>query len=112
MTVPELICRFPFRVTARHSSPRPPDLAGELARAVDLAQAFEDRPAVHGDRAVAARVEPEGAAERMDVAVEDEADDLARAVGHRAARVAADDVVGGDEVEALREIQPALRRVP
>src|SRR5436309_8515680 len=90
----------------------PNDLAREVGRAVDLAEAFQDRPAVHGDGAVGPRVEPEGAAQRMDVAVEDEADDLARAVDHGAAGVAADDVVGGHEVEALRRIEPALRRVP
>src|SRR5712691_2677632 len=90
----------------------PHDLAHEIGRAVDLAQAFQDRPAVDGDRAVGARVEPEGAAQRMDVAVEDEADDLAVAVDHRAAGVAADDVVAGHEIEALRRIEFALRRVP
>src|SRR5204862_7117323 len=69
-------------------------------------------PAVDCDRAVGARVEPEGAAQRMDVAVEDEADDLARAVDHRAAGVAADDDAGGREIEALRQVQAAVRRVP
>src|SRR2546422_8635688 len=90
----------------------PNDLARELGRAVDLAQAFQDRPAVDGDGAVGARVEPEGAAQRMDVAVEDQADDLACAVDHRAAGIAADDVVVGHEIEALRRIEPPLRRVP
>src|SRR2546428_8198617 len=90
----------------------PNDLARELGRAVDLAEAFQDRPAVDGDRAVGARVEPESAAQRMDVAVENHADYLAVAVDHRAAGVAADDVVAGHEIEALRQIEPALARLP
>jgi len=53
---------------------------------------------VHADRAVLSLVEPVAAGNRVDVAVEREPDDLAIGVDDRAARVAADDVVGGDEV--------------
>src|SRR5712691_8552977 len=90
----------------------PRDLAHEIGRAINLVQAFQDRPAVDRDRAVLPAVEPESAAQRMDVAVENQADDLAVAVDHRAAGIAADDVVAGHEIETLRQIEFALRRMP
>ena len=60
-----------------------------------LSSASMSAVAVHGHRAVHALVEAVVAAQRLDVAVEDEADDLAVLVHHGRAGVAADDVVGG-----------------
>src|SRR6266545_8332989 len=101
-------------IDLKGSSPAlpPRDLAREIGRAVHLAQGFQYRAAVDRDRAVVPAVEPEGAAQRMDVAVENQADDFAVAVDHRAAGIAADDVVAGREIEPLRRVQPPLRRVP
>ena len=42
--------------------------------------------------------------QRLDVAVEDDPDELALAIHHRAAGISADDIRGGDEVERGREI--------
>ena len=62
-------------------------------------------PGIHrdgaGDLIVVAVVEDE----RLDVAVEDQADDFVVSVHDRAARVAADDVCRGDEVERRFQIQ-------
>ena len=65
---------------------------------IDRPQGFDDRasrPRPRGRAVVVAEVEDQ----RLDVAVEDQADDLVVAVDDRAARVAADDVGGRDEVE-------------
>src|SRR5690606_754129 len=94
------------------SAARRLDFAHEIVGAVDVAQRLEHRAAVHRYRAVQALVVPVVAAERMDVAVEHQTDDFGLAVDHRTAGVAADDVVGGDEVVALVEVDAILCIVP
>src|SRR5262252_5337903 len=43
--------------------------------------------------------------QRLDIAIEDKADDVPVAIDYRGAGVSADDVVGGDEIEGRGEIQ-------
>src|SRR5690606_29866682 len=75
-------------------------LADERVRAVDVAQRFQDAGGMHADGAARLRrAVEEYVRQALDVAVEDEADDARLAVDHRAAAVAARDVVGRDEVE-------------
>ena len=50
--------------------------------------------------------------ERLDIAVEDNADHLGVLVDHRAAGVSADDVRGRNEVERRPHVEPALALVP
>ena len=58
-----------------------------------------DHPAnVDRDGAIVARVVDEIGRQRLDVAVEDQADQLAFRIDHGRAAIAADDVVGADEV--------------
>src|SRR5438067_1215583 len=75
------------------------------------AQRFNDRARVHAHRARHVVGENEPVRQRLDVAVEDEAHDFRVAVDHRAPGVSADDVVGRDEIEWRREVEPvaALR---
>ena len=49
--------------------------------------------------------------QRLDVAVEDQADHLGVLVDHRAARVAADDVGRADEVERRLQVSLSLRSI-
>ena len=88
-------------------SPRSRQLVDQPIGVVDGSQRLDDRPRVDrdgpGDPVVVAEVEDE----RLDVAVEDQADDLVVAVDDRAARVAADDVGRRDEVERRVEVEPA-----
>ena len=74
---------------------------------VDRSECLDDRSRVDrdgpGDLVVVAEVEDQ----RLDVAVEDQADDFVVAVDDRAARVAADDVGRRDEVKRRVELEPA-----
>jgi hypothetical protein len=70
-------------------------LAQDRPRVVDLAQRLEDDRRVHGDGTVIRRIEPVGAGDRVDVAIEHESDDVAVRVDERAAGVAPDDIVAG-----------------
>src|SRR5262249_55710196 len=65
---------------------------------VDKAERRDDRPCIDGDGPGHAVVVGEVKHQRLDVAVEDQADDLVGPVDDRAARVPADDVGRGDEV--------------
>ena len=71
-------------------------------------QRLQDAPGIdrHGPRLLVGVDEVEH--QRLDVAVEDEPDHLALAVHHRAARVAADDVGRGDEVERRLQVELVL----
>src|SRR5215211_3795430 len=71
---------------------------GDFFGVEDLAEDFEDAAGVYGDGAVDRFVVVEVADERLDVAVEDQADQLAVLVDGGRATVSADDVVGRDEV--------------
>ncbi len=65
-----------------------------------------DHPAnVDRDGAIVGRVVDEIGRQRLDVAVEDQADQLAFRIDHRRAAIAADDVVGADEVVRDGEVQ-------
>lgn len=79
---------------------------------IDLGERFAQRPDRDRDRAILLWVEAEVATQRLDVAVEDEADDLGIPIDHRRARIAADDVVGGGDVERLVEVKRGARRNP
>src|SRR5690606_5316638 len=65
---------------------------------VDAAQDFGDGGGGDRHRAVQGFVVTEGAAQRVDVAVEGRADHFTRRIDHRRTGVAADDVVGRGEV--------------
>src|SRR5215470_11042317 len=52
-----------------------PQLLQQLACPINLAQGLEDDRRMHGDRAIPLRIEPVGAGDRMDVAIEHEADE-------------------------------------
>src|SRR5712671_5996603 len=84
------------------------ELGDDAFGGVDVVQGFEEGGAVDGDGAVHAGVEAVVAAQGLDVAVEDEADDLEVLVEDRGAGVAADDVVGGAHVEGRGRIQLAV----
>ena len=64
-----------------------------------LDSASDNRPAIDADRPRDFLVENEVQHQRLDVAVEDQPDDFALLVDHRRPGVAADDVVGRDEVQ-------------
>ena len=66
---------------------------------VDGPEGLDDSPRVDRDGASELVVVTEIKDKRLDVAVEDQADDLDLAVDHRASGVAADDVRRRDEVE-------------
>src|SRR5262245_44297994 len=85
-------------------------LIRQFVRVVDLAKGLDTAPAVHAHRPGLLLVEDEVQYQRLDVAVEDQADHLGALVHDRAARVAADDVRGADEVERRRQVElcPAL----
>jgi hypothetical protein len=67
--------------------------------AIDLAQHFLHRARRDHDRSVDARIEAVGAADRVDVAVEGGADHRSVPRNYRRARIAADNVVVGGEIE-------------
>ena len=78
---------------------------GQILGIIDFSQGFENRAAVDGQcpaLLVAEYIVPD---QRWQIAVEDDAHQFAVAVDHRAARVAADDVGGADEVQRRVEIQ-------
>src|SRR5712692_4000238 len=77
-------------------------------RTVDAVERLEQRGAADRDGAVHRRVESVLAAQRLDVPVEDEADDLQILVEHRRSGVAADDVVRGRHVERRPEVDPPV----
>src|ERR1700742_4886758 len=79
---------------------------------VDLLQRLGDRSRRDDYAAVLRFVEAKGAAEAVDVAVEHRADHLRMGVDRGRARVSADDVVVGREVEYRVGTERALRRNP
>src|SRR5204863_6583776 len=87
----------------------PGQLGDEFGGVEHLAHDFEHAARVNRDGAVDRLVVDEVADERLYVAVEDEADQLAVPVNRRRAAVAADDVVGRDEVEGRLQVE---RRLP
>ena len=93
----------PRRFNAGRSIPRP-----ARAARVDRPERLDDRAGIDRDGPREAVVVDEVEDERMDVAVEDQADDLVLAVDDRAPRVAADDVGRRDEVQRRVEPEPAL----
>lgn len=79
--------RFLLTAPSRSRSPHPSlpadaDLGEHALGVVDDVERVHDGACVDGDHAVLADVEAERAAERVDVAVEDEPDELALAVDH------------------------------
>ena len=69
----------------------------------------EDVADVDADAAGQLRVEEDVAGERVPVAVEGQANEAVLAVEHGTARVAARDVVGGDEMQGIEEATDALK---
>src|SRR5262249_19636897 len=67
-------------------------------RAIDLAQRFQDSPGIHVHGAGLLILVHEIPGEGLNIAVEDDPDDLALAVDGRAAGVAADDVGSRNEI--------------
>src|SRR5207253_8566330 len=64
-----------------------------------MTQSFEDGGRIDSHRATNAVIELIIPRQRLQIAVEDDADELAGAVDHRTSGIAADDVGGADEVE-------------
>ena len=87
-------------------------LGDEGGHFVNFFQRFQDARAVHAQGAGLFVVVAEIGGERLDVAVEDDADELSFLVHDRAAGVAADDVVGADEIERHVEIEGGFFRDP
>src|SRR5437870_9454177 len=71
------------------------ELGDDPLGAVDMVERLDQGRAVHRDRTVHGLVEAVLAAERLDVTVEDQPDELAVLVEHRRPGVPANDVVGG-----------------
>src|SRR5437762_10875652 len=90
----------------------PVSLVREFLRVINLAQCLEDGLRTHRDRAHLRVGEREVQHERLDVAVENNADKFRVAVDHRAAGIAADDVRRADEIEGGAQIQAALALEP
>ena len=78
----------------------------------DLVEGLHDGAGVHGEAAVHTGIEVVAARVALDVAIEGQAHQLAPLVHHGAAGVAADDVVGGDEVVGREEVQLVAARDP
>src|SRR4051794_33632941 len=93
------ICSLPFAAD---------QLIGNMAAAINRAQRLGDGLRTDRNRAGVRLRENEIPHERLDVAVEDEADDFALAIDDGAARVAADDVIGADEVEGRLHVDVLL----
>ncbi len=74
-------------------------LVGQVGGVVQLAERFQDVGRVDGHCAAVHGVEHEAVRQALDVAVEDHPDQLGVPVDHRRARVAADDVALGHEVD-------------
>ena len=74
----------------------------QFARAVKLAKRLRHRGRMHRDGAVGLDIVDVIADQRFDIAVENQAHNLAVAIDHRRPGIAADDVVGGDEIERRR----------
>src|SRR3954465_11061038 len=81
------------------------EFVGESRHFVYLAQCLEDAGTVYADGACLDVAVREAAGQRLDVAVENDADELPGAVKRRAAGVSADDVAGADEVEWRGQIE-------
>src|SRR5579864_3477687 len=81
------------------------DLIDDAVEVVDLAQAFEQGAAIDGDGAILRRVVAIVATDGVDVAVEYQPDDFPFFVDERAARIAADDVVGSAKVHRRLQVQ-------
>src|SRR2546423_8367170 len=94
LTLSFLVSRLAFRQLIR-----------DLIRAENFAQDFEDAARIHRDGAIHRLVVDEVADERLYVAVEDQPDKLSILVDGRRAAVAANDVIGRDEVEGRLEIE-------
>src|SRR3954471_10246688 len=84
------------------------DLAHNSARAVDVIERLDQGGARDRHGPVLFRVEPVLAAERLDVAVEDETDDLELLVEERRPGVPADDVVARRQVEGRAQVEPPV----
>ncbi len=76
----------------------------DTIRVIDFIESLADCAGIDGDRTVDRGIETEIAAQRLDVAVEDQADHFGVFVDDRRAGVAADNIVGGAEIEFLIEI--------
>ena len=81
-------------------------------RSVDLVQRLEHDRRVNRDGAVHRLVEPEVSRRRMDIAVEDQANEVGVLVNERTAGVATGDVCRGDQVERRRQIDRVLGLEP
>ena len=90
---------------------------GQVLGIVDFFEGFDNRAGMHGQRPalhVVIHVIPN---QRFQIAVEDDAHQFGLAIEDRAARVAADDVVGADKIKGRFQIQfpflfqPALGQV-
>src|SRR5947207_5614957 len=85
-------------------------LRHDVRRRIDLSQGFENRGGVDGHRAAHAIVELVVPRERLQVAVEDDADEFARTIDDRTSGVAADDVYRADEIERRGSLDRRLLR--
>ena len=85
-----------------------PELRQQRFRTVHLVECFANDRRMHGDGAVFAAIEPVGAGDRMDVAIEHQSDDLAVGIDQGAARVAADDVVVGRDTKGRAHVELIL----
>src|SRR6185369_10854296 len=101
-----------YRFAICHLLFPPGDLIGESVGPVHGPDGLDEGAAVDGDGAVGADVVDEVAREAGEVAVEDEADELAVLVDDGGAGVAADDVGGADEVEGSRGGEAVLGLEP
>ena len=84
----------------------------QLLCAVNLVQRLEHCRRVDGRRAALLLAEGVVGRQALQIAVEDDADVFARAVHHRASRVAADDVGCADEVKRRLQVQLRLALLP
>src|SRR3954464_1159565 len=84
------------------------DLAHDPARAVDVIERLDEGGACDRHGPVLLRVEPVLAAERLDVAIEDEAHHLELLIEERRSGVPADDVVARRQVERRAQVEPSV----
>src|SRR6195256_529833 len=96
--------------------PEPPldaiQFAQDAIGAIDHRQRLPHEPDIDRDRAIGRAVIAQLAAERLPVAIEHQADNLAGLIDHRRPRIASDNVVRGDEIEWLLWVQRWLRFEP
>ena len=111
-----LFSTFTAKIT--HTKSRRPeklfavDFCQQFSRTIDTLQRLLNAAARHAYGAINRCIEPERATVRMYIAVEGEAHDLSVAIDHRATGISADNVIAGDEIVILGQINFVFRCEP